>query len=261
MTNLDDERYRKLLRWYPRAWRDRNENVVAGVLAEQAAAEGRSGPTASDRRDLFLAGLRARFTAEGRPSRPTVVAFALATVFSVFYVGVITWSPGVRYAGAIGPFTNGTVIAAAFLLAAFVCSLSRRPGAARFFAVAAVVVEMFVWAVGFAVQGLGPTLVTALLFSGLALVGGLLPRSTSELIKVLSGCVLVLVAVYFAPMIITDVQILLDPASVSSPPSEVVPVVGVPMIAWALVQVAALAGAVLLFVSAGRRRAHLARRD
>ena len=52
--------YRSGLRWYPKAWRKANEDVVVGTLLDVADAEGRTAPSRSELRDLRRSGLAAR---------------------------------------------------------------------------------------------------------------------------------------------------------------------------------------------------------
>ena len=108
MTMVGDRssEYRRLLRWYPACWRAQHEEVVVAILLDQADARGDTVPTMSDRFTMAIGGLRQRFGASsGRPSS-VIVPLAAATAFSLFYFSVIAWSPGIRYPGAVGPFTN-----------------------------------------------------------------------------------------------------------------------------------------------------------
>ena len=43
-TDLETS-YRRMLRWYPRQWRSRNEDAVTGVLLDQAEHEARTAPS------------------------------------------------------------------------------------------------------------------------------------------------------------------------------------------------------------------------
>lgn len=248
------EPFRRLLRWYPAAWRRRNEDAVVGVLIDEAEAAGRSRPTPSDRRSLFLGGIRERFLAEGRPSRATLAAFATALAFSAFYVIVVSWSPGVTFAGTVGPFTNGTVVAVLLLLAAFISAVVNRAGASRAFAYLAALTEVGVWIVGSVVHGLGPTLSTALLFAGLATMAGLRPTSIIQLAKLVGATTLALVPCFIVPIVAADIAILADPIGRADPTGAVIGYVVVPLIGWSAATLVAVAGAVLLFRSGFRAR-------
>ena len=54
------ERYRRLLRWYPREWRARNERVVLDTFADQAEASGRIRPPLGDAVSIIIHGLALR---------------------------------------------------------------------------------------------------------------------------------------------------------------------------------------------------------
>lgn len=57
------ERYRRLLRWYPKPWRDAHGEVLLGTALEVAEAEGRTAPRASEAWAMRLNGLGERLTA------------------------------------------------------------------------------------------------------------------------------------------------------------------------------------------------------
>lgn len=54
------DRYRRLLRWYPPEWRQRNERVVLDTYAEQAEATGRTKPPFGDVVSIVVHGLALR---------------------------------------------------------------------------------------------------------------------------------------------------------------------------------------------------------
>ncbi|UNK69436.1 hypothetical protein [Microbacterium sp. H1-D42] len=57
-----ETRYRRLLRWYPRAWRAAHGEVLLGMALDAAEAEGRSRPTRAEIRSIILHGTGERFT-------------------------------------------------------------------------------------------------------------------------------------------------------------------------------------------------------
>ncbi|TFD52238.1 hypothetical protein E3T55_06425 [Cryobacterium frigoriphilum] len=63
MTAQRDDRFRRLLRWYPRPWRDAHGSVLLGTMLEQAEHEQREGPTGSETWAAVLHGLGARLDA------------------------------------------------------------------------------------------------------------------------------------------------------------------------------------------------------
>lgn len=56
----DDRAFRRLLRWYPRAWRDEHGQALIGMLLDDADHAGRRGPTVADRRAAIVHGLATR---------------------------------------------------------------------------------------------------------------------------------------------------------------------------------------------------------
>lgn len=59
MNAVDERGFRRLLRWYPRAWRELNGEVFIATLLEAADADGRSEPTRAERRGAVLHGVGA----------------------------------------------------------------------------------------------------------------------------------------------------------------------------------------------------------
>ena len=159
------ERYRRLLKWYPQSWRERNGDAIIGLLVEQAEDKKRPGPTAAERRSLMLNGLGERFLVHEPVTRSGIIAFAIALLYSAWYLSLITWAPGIHYAGTLWPFSNATAIPVTLLLAAFVAALAHRARLARPLAYAAAAGELIVWTLGSAQEWLGPSLIAALLFS------------------------------------------------------------------------------------------------
>ena len=136
--------------------------------------EGDTVPTMSDRFTMAIGGLRQRFGASsGRPSS-VIVPLAAATAFSLFYFSVIAWSPGIRYPGAVGPFTNPSVVVAVIFVAALILAVFRREVAARSLALfAGAGVEIAIAILAGVFDWLGPSLPTAVLVAGLGVVAAL----------------------------------------------------------------------------------------
>jgi hypothetical protein len=171
-SGTDDLRsqYQRLLRWYPREWRRRNEAIVLGTLLDEAQEAGRDHPTAGDRRSLVLGGVVARLNGSGRRSLVSASALAAGSVFALFYGGLIGWDPVHHYAGYLGPFTNPLVIAGALLIAAFVLAMVRLMGAAHVLAIASAVTSLIVGLLAWQNSWLGPSLSPVVLLAGLALL-------------------------------------------------------------------------------------------
>ncbi len=53
--------YRKLMRWYPPAWRAAHEEAMLGALLDQADNEHRTTPTRAERASIIRAGIAQRF--------------------------------------------------------------------------------------------------------------------------------------------------------------------------------------------------------
>lgn len=60
MTPSTEDRYRSLLRWYPKAWRAENEDVVVGTLLDVADSRGGDRPSARERGSVIAHGLGTR---------------------------------------------------------------------------------------------------------------------------------------------------------------------------------------------------------
>jgi len=249
------ERYHRLLRWYPQSWRDRNGDAVIGMLMEQASDEGRPGPTLAERRSLVLNGLGERFMTKESSTQPTIIAFAVALVYSAWYLSVITWAPGIHYPGTLWPFSNATPIPVALLVAAFAAALAHRGRLARPLAYAAAAGELIVWALGAGQGWLGPSLIAALLFSGLAVCAGGVP-SVRQLVKLGGALLLVLAVAYAAPQIPTRIALLFQPGLyVDATPEIVLAYVVLPLVALVVGTAVMLGGASLLVRSAVRTEA------
>ncbi|MEO7721058.1 MAG: hypothetical protein ABIS08_03975 [Pseudolysinimonas sp.] len=246
------ERYRRLLKWYPQSWRDRNQEAIIGMLVEQAVDEGRLGPTVAERRSLLLNGLSVRFLTRESTTRPAIVAFAVALLYSAFYLSLITWAPDIHYAGTLWPFTNATPIPVVLLVGAFAAAVAQRARLARPLAYAAAVGELIVWALGAGQGWLGPSLIAALFFSGLAVCAGGAP-SVRQLPKLGGALVLVLVVAYFGPQIPSRIALLFVPGITDGVTLPIfLAYVVLPLVALVVGTATALYGAYLLVRSAIR---------
>ena len=75
----EENRFRRLLRWYPRRWRDGHGEALLGIMLEQAESQGRAAPTRSERRAAVTHGWGARLNA----------VLAVATAIAALGFGVI----------------------------------------------------------------------------------------------------------------------------------------------------------------------------
>jgi hypothetical protein len=133
--------YARLIRWYPREWRDLNGEALVGVLLDQADAEHRDTPAAGERLHLALAGLRIQLVRRERLSGAALATLLAVLLFSLFYVFVITWSPGGSGGSFVGPFANPTIVTAIALIAALFANLFGLGACARALCVLAAAVE------------------------------------------------------------------------------------------------------------------------
>ena len=170
-----DDNFARALRWYSAAWRERNAVVVIGILRDQADERGASRPTLADRFALAVGGLRERFLSPEPFPRLALVSFGLLTALSLFYF-VITWSPGIAYAGTFGPFANPSVIAGFIFVSAFALAIAKRPLVARLFVLIGISVELSIGIVSNSLLWLGPSWTAVSMFVGLALIAAFPPR-------------------------------------------------------------------------------------
>lgn len=115
MTGLDERPFRRLLRWYPRAWRRRNGEVVLSTLLDAAEADGRTAPTAAETRRAALHG-----TADRLGWRFALVtaltAVAAAVVVGILWAAVVTGDLAlVLLTGVIPALATASIVATARL--------------------------------------------------------------------------------------------------------------------------------------------------
>lgn len=230
MSAALEAQYLRLLRWYPKQWRERNEAAVVGVLLDQAENEARTAPSAADRASLLLGGLRERLRRGQRPSALMVVSHACALAFSVWYLAVIAWAPDITVAGAVGSFTNPAVISAALLALALVLGLARRPRLARLASAAGALTAAIIFVLAVTLGWLGPGPVPTVMLVGLGVAGALQSHSRRE-------SVVIPIAVAFAALSVLGFTVAVQTYPV---------IFAVQFWVWGLLGVAAGAGAVLL---------------
>jgi hypothetical protein len=170
MSNIEDE-YRRLLRWYPKAWRNANEDVVVGTFLETARDHGLSHPTGEDRRSIMLAGLRQRAIGTGERSLVATIALAAGVVFMVFYSGAVSWDPAHSFTGYVGPFTNLSFIVGLLLTIALILSLRRVTAAARMVSLLAIITSIVVGLLAWGFGWLGPSAPAVVLFAAFGVCG------------------------------------------------------------------------------------------
>lgn len=122
-----EQQYRRLLRWYPRSWRDANGDALLGTVLDAAEHEQRTTIPASEARGFAAAGLRARADlVVMQPVRDAAatVALAMGAGGAVTAFVVSSWAPwgtDGEYAAAVpmvGPFHDlGPVLTVLWVVA------------------------------------------------------------------------------------------------------------------------------------------------
>lgn len=119
-----EERFRRLLRWYPRAWRERSGEVLLGTMLDDAARQGRGTPSWAERLSAVGYGLGTRLN--GRVALgAALTALAVAAVCG----GVMVWAvQPLAVAGATWVLPVLAVAIGPGLIALGVASLMRQRG-------------------------------------------------------------------------------------------------------------------------------------
>jgi hypothetical protein len=136
-----EQRYRRALRWYPRAWREANADAIVGTLLD--GAEGRDAPRVGEVVNLALNGLLARFgwvekvLPAGVRDRASSLALGFGFGVTVVMLVVQEWAPwaspqeGFLEPRMIGPFAGwGGVLYCVWVLA-FIAALAGLSKTAR----------------------------------------------------------------------------------------------------------------------------------
>lgn len=84
MTGRSERRFQRLLRWYPRWWRDRNGAILLATLQDLAQQDGRTAPTAGETLSAALHGTAARL------DRRFALIAALGAVACAAAAGILT---------------------------------------------------------------------------------------------------------------------------------------------------------------------------
>lgn len=110
----DEEKYRRLLRWYPRAWRESNGEVMLGTLLDAAEADAAGAP--STRAHAIRGAWSLRMHGLGERLTPRAnLGFAIASLVAFFLVAAawIGFSPAavVGVTPAVGVFVGPTLFA------------------------------------------------------------------------------------------------------------------------------------------------------
>lgn len=204
-TTLDDRVFRRVFRFHPSAWRERNEAVAAGILMDVAEASGSSRVRLADRLSAYrhAASLWAD-RGINRKTRETVASLALGTGIAMgmlyfWQFGILPWLEGVE---AYGPMIlSSTDVAQIGLWCVIVAApvlLLRWHRGTRLLTGAVVFVCLAFSVIRVAWMGMGLESVVASVFLGLWAVLAMLSRVRFSLVWKTTGIVAILVG---APML------------------------------------------------------------
>lgn len=133
MSAALEGQYRQALRWYPKSWRTRNEDVVLGTLLDVADEDGRDAPAKGELANLRNEALASRFRWIDRvlpsPVRDRVSAIAygtgfgialVAALFSLINVPQLYLQPENDNPVTFGPFLSPAIVLYGLWILAFV---------------------------------------------------------------------------------------------------------------------------------------------
>lgn len=83
-----EDRFRRLLRWYPRSWRDAHGDLLIGMMLDRAEHEGRDRPSPAERRAAIRHGSAARLT-----TRLALVTATAAVILGAANSAAFLWGP------------------------------------------------------------------------------------------------------------------------------------------------------------------------
>ncbi|HEX3678279.1 MAG TPA: hypothetical protein VHU90_01010 [Galbitalea sp.] len=231
MSNVEEE-YRRVLRWYPRAWRYENEEVVLGTLLELALAHGRNTLTAEDRRTIRLAGLRQRAIGSGQRSLVATLALAAGIAFTVFYCAFVSWDPAHAFNGYVGPFTNPSFIIGLLFAISLVLAIRRVMFAAHLVAMLAIAVSVLLGILAWSMGWLGPSLPTVVVFSAFGACGLSHSSRISRGLLLVAASVCAEFAAVSLDTMRTQSEYLLSPFWQEETAIAVVAVIAATLLAW-----------------------------
>jgi hypothetical protein len=224
--------YRKFVRWYPAEWRERNEEAILGVMMDEDEAKGRLVAPMSDRLALVIAGLHQRVFARQRLSTYNLAALVSAALFSFWYLGVITWAPGITYVGTVGPFSNPTVIAGAIVVVALILGILNRGRTARFIAMIAAIVMVSLGILAPIYSWLGPGMLAVAIFVGLGLIAASPLRSVRDAMRVAASFVLIIAGIILTQFALASATPAFSPVSVAEAAGAACAFLGAAILAW-----------------------------
>ena len=139
--------------------------------------------------------MREQLIAPSRSSGLSLAALIGGFAFSAFYLGVITWAPGVRFAGAVGPFTNPAIVTCVLLCVALTFAVLGRAGGARVFALLAVTSAVVIGVLAIALHWMGPGPNATAILVAIGLLGASQVRGALNAVLLVTSTALVIVAI------------------------------------------------------------------
>lgn len=140
MIRALEERYRRLLGWYPRSWRTKNSDVMVGTFLDVAEADGRTYPTFRERGSVIVRGLTARMDHVIAPevrNASSTISLTVGTGIALAEFVMSSWAPWVTGAPApgvierSGGFFDTGFLFAAFWIIALIAAVTRNWGVGR----------------------------------------------------------------------------------------------------------------------------------
>lgn len=112
----DERRYRRLLRWYPRAWRERNGEVLLAVMLDEAERLGHARPTVGEQCSVIAHGLGARLdTRLALRCGYTALVLAAVAMVSLLLIPQAIRSSGMEWMALVAASLSLILIATGFL--------------------------------------------------------------------------------------------------------------------------------------------------
>ncbi|MDY0912298.1 hypothetical protein [Rathayibacter festucae] len=102
MTATLEEQYRRLLRWYPRAWREEHEEALIGTLLDSADDENRTAPSPTEEWNLAWNGLATHLSRLSPGARAAALTITLANAAFIGLALVALTAPTVAAGATIG---------------------------------------------------------------------------------------------------------------------------------------------------------------
>lgn len=141
----------------------------------------------------LLRAMHDRLIAPERASTFSKVVLGLGSVFSVWYLTFIAWSPGLDYSGTFGPFTNPSAVLGLCLGASTALAFLNRARTARLVALFGAVLAVVVGALSAVLDWLGPSLPAVAIFAGFGILGAIRLRGWRDIVRATCAWILLVI--------------------------------------------------------------------